>query len=167
MRPVPTPTPTPFRAPSSTSTLMPSRARQLDDIAEALPQRSSTLTRLFLARTSPGISRTEAGVMRALSLRPQRITELAAAEGVTQPAITLLVNRLAGRGWVVREPDPKDGRAVLVNLTEAGGKVIEALRAEYRALMHEEMASLGDEDIETLARAIDVLDALIERLERR
>jgi hypothetical protein len=41
------------------------------------------------------------------------------------------------------------------------------LRAEYRALMHEEMASLGDEDVETLVRAIDVLDKLIERLQDR
>jgi DNA-binding MarR family transcriptional regulator len=143
------------------------RARHLDDIAEALPQRVSALTRLFLARTSPGVSRTEAGVMRALALRHQRITELAAGEGVTQPAISLLVNRLVDRGWAARETDPRDGRAVLVTLTPAGHGVMDALLAQYRALMHEEMASLGDEDVETLARAIDVLDTLIERLDRR
>lgn len=145
----------------------PTRTRHLDDIAEALPQRAATLTRLFLTRTSLGISRTEAGVMRALSTRPQRITDLAAAEGVTQPAITLLVTRLTNRGWVVRETDPSDGRAVLVTLTASGREVINRLRAEYRALMHEEMASLGDDDVETLARAIDVLDELIQRLEVR
>ena len=145
----------------------PTRTRHLDDIAEALPQRVATLTRLFLTRTSLGISRTEAGVMRALSVQPQRITELAAAEGVTQPAITLLVTRLANRGWVTRKTDPRDGRAVLVALTSAGREVIDGLRAEYRALMHEEMATLGDGDVETLARAIDVLDELIERLEVR
>ncbi|MEA2199220.1 MAG: hypothetical protein QOJ25_3271 [Solirubrobacteraceae bacterium] len=146
---------------------IPVRTRQLDDIAEALPQRVATLTRLFLTRTSLSISRTEAGVMRALSAQPQRITELAAAEGVSQPGITLLVNRLADRGWVARGSDPRDGRAVLVTLTPAGREVIEGLRAEYRALMHEEMATLGDEEVETLARAIDVLDVLIERLELR
>jgi DNA-binding MarR family transcriptional regulator len=146
---------------------IPVRTRQLDDIAEALPQRVATLTRLFLTRTSLSISRTEAGVMRALSVQPQRITELAAAEGVSQPGITLLVNRLADRGWVARGSDPRDGRAVLVTLTPAGREVIEGLRAEYRALMHEEMATLGDEEVETLARAIDVLDVLIERLELR
>ncbi|HWC86683.1 MAG TPA: MarR family transcriptional regulator [Solirubrobacteraceae bacterium] len=145
----------------------PTRTRQLDDIAEALPQRVATLTRLFLTRTSPGISRTEAGVMRALSVQPQRITELAGAEGVSQPGITLLVNRLEDRGWVVRETDARDRRAVLVTLTPAGRDVIDGLRAEYRALMHEEMVTLGDEDVETLARAIDVLDVLIERLELR
>src|ERR1700753_4226693 len=93
------------------------RRRQLDDIAEALPQRAGALSRLFLAQSRLGISRIEAGVMGAVSEEPQRITDLAAAEGVTQPAITRLVDRLQVRGWVIREHDPEDGRAVMVRLT--------------------------------------------------
>jgi DNA-binding MarR family transcriptional regulator len=143
------------------------RLRRLDDIAEALPQRAASLTRLFLTRNRLGISRTEVGVMRAVSTKPQRITELAAAEGVTQPAITLLVNRLQDRGWVAREPDARDARAVLVRLTTAGRQIFDALRAEYRALVHEEMAMLDDDDVETLARAVEILDGLIARVEGR
>jgi DNA-binding MarR family transcriptional regulator len=143
------------------------RTRHLDDIAEALPQRAASLSRLFLARTSVGISRTEAGVVGALAVRPYRITELAAGEGLTQPAITRLVDRLEDRGWVTRESDPDDGRVVIVRLTRAGGKMYGRLRAEYRALVHEEMAALADADVETLARAIDVLDELITRLQER
>jgi DNA-binding MarR family transcriptional regulator len=143
------------------------RVRHLDDIAEALPQRAATLSRLFLGRSSLGISRTEAGVLRAVSAQPQRITDLAAHAGVTQPGVTLLVNRLQERGWVTREPDAADRRAVLVALTPVGRQVFEQMRAEYRALLHEEMATLDDDDVETLARAIDVLDALIERLHGR
>ena len=145
----------------------PARTRRLDEIAEGLPQRAAALSRLFLTRTTIDVSRTEIGVMRAVSLRPQRVTELAAGEGVTQPAITRVVNRLEERGWVTRESDPRDGRAVMVRLTPAGGAVVEHLRGEYRALVHEEMATLDDDDVETLARAIDVLDELIERLEDR
>jgi DNA-binding MarR family transcriptional regulator len=143
------------------------RRRHLDDIAEALPQRASALSRLFLAQSRLGISRIETGVMSAVSQRPQRITELAAAEGVTQPAITRLVDRLQERGWVQRAADPNDGRVVIVHLTPAGADALGALRAEYRALVHEEMAALPDADVETLARAIDVLDSLIARLQER
>jgi len=75
------------------------RARQVDDIAEELPQRAATSPRLFLTHTSFGVSRTEAGVMRAVANTPQRITDLAAGEGVTQAAITLLVNRFEDGGW--------------------------------------------------------------------
>src|SRR5580698_2799612 len=96
------------------------RSSQLDDIAEALPQRSSALSRLFLTRSTVCVSRTEVGVLRTLNDGSRRITELATEERVTQPAITLLVNRLEERGWVKRIPDPSDGRAVLVSLTPVG-----------------------------------------------
>lgn len=142
------------------------RTSQLDEIAEALPQRAAALSRLFLTQTSVCVSRTEVGVLRSLRSGPRRITELAAEERVTQPAITLLVNRLEDRGWVKRIPDPSDGRAVLVSLTPAGEEVFERLRAEYRALLHEEMAALDDSEVETLAAAVEILDKLIGRLAR-
>jgi DNA-binding MarR family transcriptional regulator len=140
------------------------RSSQLDEIAEALPQRANALSKLFLTRTRVCVSRTEVGVLRILSAGPRRITELAAEERVTQPAITLLVNRLQERGWVERIPDPSDRRAVLVSLTPAGEEVFERLRAEYRALLHEEMATLEDSEVQTLAAAVSILDKLIARL---
>jgi len=142
------------------------RSSQLDEIAEALPQRTSALSRLFLTRTTVCVSRTEVGVLRSLNAGPRRITELAADERVTQPAITLLVNRLEERGWVRRTADPSDGRAVLVSLTPVGEAVFEQLRAEYRALLHEEMAMLDDSEVAALAAAVEILDKLIARLSR-
>jgi DNA-binding MarR family transcriptional regulator len=56
---------------------------------------------------------------------------------------------------------------VLVSLTPAGEDVFERLRAEYRALLHEEMASLEDGEVETLAAAVAILDNLIDRLKER
>jgi DNA-binding MarR family transcriptional regulator len=143
------------------------RSRQLDEIAEALPQRAAALSRLFLTRTSICVSRTEVGVLRVLSAGPRRITELAGHERVTQPAITLLVNRMAERGWVERVDDPTDGRAVLVSLTKEGEQALAQLRAEYRELLHAEMTQLDDRDVDALARSVEILDQLIERLAGR
>jgi DNA-binding MarR family transcriptional regulator len=143
------------------------RGRRLDEIAEALPTRAATLSRLFLRQASVAVTRTEAGVLYALRAQPFRITELAEREGVTQPAITLLVNRLEERGWLRRGADLNDGRVVLVSLTPAGRSVIDRLRDEYRALLHEDMATLDDDEVETLASAIEILDGLIGRLEER
>ena len=143
------------------------RGKQLDEIAEALPQRASSLLKLFLARTTVPLSRTEASVLSALSERPWRITALAARERITQPGITLLVNRLEQRGWAQRQVDASDRRVVLVTITPDGQAALERMRAEYRALLHEEMATLPDEDVCALARAIEILDRLIDRLGRR
>ena len=140
------------------------RGSQRDEIAVALQQRASALSKLFLNRTSVPVSRTETSVLSTLAQQPSRITDLAAREHVTQPGITLLVNRLEQRGWVERRPDPADRRVVMVALTAEGRDAVGLLRAEYRALLHEEMATLPDEDVCTLARAIEILDGLIERL---
>jgi DNA-binding MarR family transcriptional regulator len=136
----------------------------LDEIAEGLPERAAALSRVFRGCTTVRISRLEADVLGALSTRARRITELAAREGVTQPCITRLVDRLEERGWVRREPDRTDARVVLVTLTDRGRETLDRLRSEYRALMHEEMATLPARDIQTLARAIEILDQLIERV---
>ena len=80
------------------------------------------------------------------------------------PAITLLVNRLQQRGWVTRATDPSDGRAVLVSLTTSGEAALSRLRAEYRALLHDQMAALDDGEIETLAAAVQILDRVIGHL---
>ena len=77
------------------------------------------------------------------------------------------MNRLAERGWVERIADPSDGRAVLVSLTPAGADAFGQLRAEYRAMLHEEMAMLDDDEIATLARSVEILDHLIGRLNVR
>lgn len=45
---------------------------------------------------------------------------LAAALGVTKQAAGQLVDHLAARGYLTREPDPRDGRAQILMLTERG-----------------------------------------------
>ena len=155
------------RPPATSPTKPRRRAVQLAQIAEGLPQRANTLSKLFLSRSSVPVSRTEVGVLRSLRTRPRRITELASEERVTQPAITLLVNRLADRGWLERTSDPTDGRAVLVALTDEGRSAFDRLKAEYHALLHEEIAALDDHEVETLAESVEILDRLIERLRSR
>lgn len=73
---------------------------------------------------------TTLSVLHTLSrTSPLRLTELTRTEQVTQPAITQLVTRLERDGLVERRPDPDDGRAVQVHITEAG---LEVTRARHR-----------------------------------
>jgi DNA-binding MarR family transcriptional regulator len=80
------------------------------------------LLRLF-RRLSPatGLSLTAAATLSNLERRgPARLSDLATQQGVSQPAMTQLVTRLQDAGLVERTPDPGDGRAVLVAVTDAG-----------------------------------------------
>ncbi|AWL37468.1 MULTISPECIES: MarR family winged helix-turn-helix transcriptional regulator [unclassified Streptomyces] len=74
---------------------------------------------------------------------PQRLTDLARDEGVSQPNMTQLVNRMERDGTARRVADARDGRGVLVEVTAHGRAVLRQRRAE-RA--------------EALARLIDALD---------
>ncbi|MEU9593321.1 MarR family winged helix-turn-helix transcriptional regulator [Streptomyces sp. NPDC048219] len=61
---------------------------------------------------------------------PQRLTELARGEGVSQPNMTQLVTRMERAGLVRRVADRSDGRGVLVEITAAGREVFAQRRAE-------------------------------------
>jgi DNA-binding MarR family transcriptional regulator len=49
-----------------------------------------------------------------------RVTELAQLAQLTKPSVVYLVNELERLGYVERIPDPADGRAKLVRMTERG-----------------------------------------------
>lgn len=94
--------------------------------------------------------------------RALRLTELAATEQVSQPGVTQLVTRLERDGLVERRPDPRDGRAVLVHITEAGravGRSRHADRARHLAPLLEELTP-GER--RALAGALPVLGRLAE-----
>src|ERR671926_315975 len=59
---------------------------------------------------------------------PRTIGELAAAEHVRPPTMTRLVQALEDEGYVRRERDPADGRAVRVRATAKGERVLWAGR---------------------------------------
>src|ERR1700722_14174265 len=95
-------------------------ATALDVLAAALAIDLERIVGLFRSLTpASGLSMTAAATLAGLErLGPQRLTLLAAREGVTQPAMTQLISRLEDAGLVRREPSPDDGRVVLVAITE-------------------------------------------------
>jgi DNA-binding MarR family transcriptional regulator len=69
---------------------------------------------------------------------PIRLTALAAKEGVSQPSMTQLIQRLARAGLVTRLADPGDGRAALIGITRDG----QALLDDRKRLRRERLALL-------------------------
>lgn len=65
--------------------------------------------------------------------------ELGARLQVRVQSLTDGINGLLGRGLIVRRPDEADRRRQLVELTRAGGELLEADRAERDAWLHATM----------------------------
>ena len=91
---------------------------------------------------------------------PTRVSDLARLEGVTQPAMTGLVNRLEGEGLVTRSADPTDARAALVTITAAGRAFVEARRAERVRVLSARIDRLPDADRDAILAALPALDRL-------
>lgn len=123
-------------------------------------------TRVLRRLTAPdGMSLTTvATLVRLDDLGPHRLSELAAAEGVTQPGMTQLVSRLEREGLAQRRGDPADGRVVVVEITAAGRESILRRRRERAGKLSGLLADLPAEDRAAITRSLEVLDRLAGRL---
>jgi len=91
---------------------------------------------------------------------PQSVSDLAAAERVRPQSMAQTVADLESAGLVDRRPDPGDRRRALVSLTEAGVEAILASRREREGWLAAELEQLSAEDRRTLARAVELIDAI-------
>ena len=93
---------------------------------------------------------------------PLTPSELAQRERIQRPTATRLLARLEAPGWVARTPDPEDGRSSLVTATADGRALLEELRNRKEAFLARRLDALGPADRETLERAAELLERLLE-----
>lgn len=92
---------------------------------------------------------------------PQRLTDLADREAVSQPAMTQLVTRLERDGLVRRTPCTDDRRAVLVDVTADGRAVVQQRREERAAALRRMLDQLDPEDRSRIREAMPALGRLV------
>lgn len=122
------------------------------------------LTRIVIRLPSiEKLSFTTLSVLHTLSRKsPMRLTELTATEQITQSAITQLITRLERDKLVERRSDPRDGRVVLVHITEEGANVIDSRRSERMAHLSKLFEGLTPQERKAIAAAIPALKRLAE-----
>jgi DNA-binding MarR family transcriptional regulator len=91
---------------------------------------------------------------------PQRVSQLAQAEGVRLPTMTETVNRLHSQGWVAKQADPLDARCVLVSLTCKGRRLMVSATAKRTRYTRELLLGLPEEERRAVAEVLPVLDRL-------
>ncbi len=91
---------------------------------------------------------------------PLRISELALREGVSQPGMTTVINRLTEEGLAERFADPTDGRAILVRITGAGRQVLTDRHATRTQAILADIQRLTPQHRTSLVAALEALDEL-------
>ncbi|MDX6265140.1 MAG: hypothetical protein QOH84_6828, partial [Kribbellaceae bacterium] len=72
--------------------------------------------------------RSDGFVLRTLSRAPATISTLAARLDITKQGAAQIIDDMERRGYVERHPDPTDGRARLIHLSQRGKAALAAAR---------------------------------------
>ena len=99
-------------------------------------------------------------LLTLLDSGPIRMTELAARERVRTPTTTVAIRRLEKLGLVKRSRDPRDMRAVLVEVTPEGLVQYEDALHARRTHLSEWLNRLTDDERADLVRALRPLERL-------
>jgi len=89
---------------------------------------------------------------------PLRLTELARIEQVKPPTMTKVIAGLEAAGLVRRRPDPGDARAVRLEATARGTKLLQAGRRRRVARLGIVLQALGPEELDVLRRAAAIIE---------
>ena len=93
---------------------------------------------------------------------PHRLTDLARAEGVSQPGMTQLITRMERAGLVRRRADERDGRGVFVETTEAGAEVLRQRRAERAGALQDLIADMTEAEQQAVRVALPALSRVVQ-----
>ncbi len=93
----------------------------------------------------------------------QRATELAAYIGVGKATMSRQLRALEELGLVAREPDPADGRAWLVHLTDEGRVRFRTVREARRERYVRKLAAWDRVEVAELARLLHQLNLGMEK----
>lgn len=135
------------------------------EVAEALQQIAVLVVRYLADRQ--GLAFTSVLVLSLLAAEgPMRLTAVAASEGVSQPSMSQLVQRLERQGLAARVSDGDDGRAALIAITDAGRALMAERQDALSGRMADLLAMLSAEEEAALTLAMHVARPTVQRMIR-
>lgn len=112
-----------------------------------------------------GITRSHFSILQFVSMADgsARMSDVAAALHFSPSRLSHAVARLERDDWLVRQPDPNDGRGQLVTITDEGQRRIERVAPRHIAHVRARIFDhLTDEQVEQLQAISDALLAGID-----
>lgn len=85
---------------------------------------------------------------------PRRVSDIAATVRLDVSTVSRHVSQLVAKGFVERLPDPTDGRAHVLALTDAGRELLVDIRARRNTWLGEVTADWDDADLAVFQRLL-------------
>lgn len=91
-------------------------------------------------------------LLHFLHEEPRRAADFRVVSKLRKPGITAMVRKLEERGWIERAPDPEDGRAQVIRITDSGMQAF----LDFEDAMQEALESfLGKQRVRDTNRLLD------------
>jgi DNA-binding MarR family transcriptional regulator len=117
---------------------------------------------------SARLTESQAELLWLVGRRPGiSVSEAAAELGLAANTASTLVSKLVSNGLLIRAVDATDRRVGRLRLAEPTQQVVDASRAARRALLSEILGELDNDQIESLAKGLEVLDTMTRKLKER
>jgi DNA-binding MarR family transcriptional regulator len=140
-----------------------SPAPDLSELSAQLIAVSSRLIRFAARESTSAVPRALARALAVIvDLGEPRISDIAAADRISQPTATNLVQKLEERGWVERTADPDDARAVRIHITAAGREAQRQFRRSAAEALTPRLARLEPQQVAALVDGVHALKAVLQ-----
>lgn len=91
------------------------------------------------------------------------ISELSEMQSISLPSVTLAINKLVKKGYVVKNKSPQDGRVVNVTLTKRGQKVNNVHQHFHKLMIASVTDALSQEELDAMVKGIVKLNEFLEK----
>lgn len=98
------------------------------------------------------------------SLLGLKASEISKQLKTTKPATSKMLNILEEKGYIERITNKVDRRAVYVNITEAGIKVLQDQRDKNVKLMAKILQRMGEDDIKNIIMLMKKMNSIMEEV---
>jgi DNA-binding MarR family transcriptional regulator len=143
---------------------MDTASNQIEQQVTVLLRRAQRI-HLSTSRGEVNLERSAYGIMaKLLDEGPQRLGALASAFGLDPSTITRQVQALEELGLAVRQTDPSDRRASILDLSPSGREVLLATRARRQARLRQALADWPEADLDDFGRLLKEFNGSLDRI---
>ena len=139
------------------------------ELADAVMRASKRMRRGTFQQLSPyGITPSQGRALDVLARDPHhggriRLNQLADRLHIAPRSVTTVVDALEAAGLVARVQDPEDRRAILLQLTEAGDRMVEQISRVRQEVAEEYFGAITPEQRSSLLELLQTVDEAYEQ----
>jgi DNA-binding MarR family transcriptional regulator len=133
-----------------------------------IPEVHRATHRIGIFLDSLGITQGEGHILSHLAASGDAtIADLHRALAHRRSTLTSILDRLAERGWITRETDPKDRRSFIIRLSKNGRSAAAKIYRELERIEGQALGEVSKQDLRTVAAVLQSLENAADQAARR